>query len=135
MILLSIVISSMLKENGAYFFQDDFIDQDGFFDLYLELTAKEIETIAHQSKEMIKICTINDKAHPYCMKLINGSRAIFSPRHGVCYMFNLVHQNQTNLSLTSDWPGPSTGLQIIIDVEGRQVYDYILKHFILHKKK
>ena len=120
----------MLKENGAYFFQDKFIDEDGFFDLYLELTAKQIALLAHQSKEMIKICEIN--APPkYCLELINGSTAIFSPRHGVCYMFNLVHHNQTNSSLTSDWPGPSTGLKIIIDVEGKHVYDYMFKSPIL----
>ena len=124
-----VAISSMLKENGAYFFQDNFIDEDGFFDLYLDLTAKEIATLAHQSKEMIKICEIN--APPkYCLELINGSRAIFSPRHGVCYMFNLVHNHQINASLKSDWPGPAQGLMIVIDVEGKQVYAYMLKDLI-----
>ena len=120
----------MLKENGAYYFQDDFIDEDGFFDLYLELTAKEIATLAHQSKEMIKICEINDRAHPYCLDLINGSRAMFSPRHGVCYMFNLVKHHQINASLTSDWPGPAQGLQIVIDVEGKEIYHYKLNDLI-----
>ena len=111
----------MLKEDGAYYFQDEFIDKDGFFELYLELTAHEIATLAHQSKDMIKDCQFNAPANQYCLELMNGSRAIFSPRHGVCYMFNLVHHDQINASLKSDWPGPAQGLQIVIDVEGTQV--------------
>ena len=54
-----------------------------------------------------------------CEELINGMKALFSPKHGVCYMFNNVPHNLTNTSLVADWPGPGQGVKLILDIEGK----------------
>ena len=116
----------MLKDNGAYFTQDEAVDESGFHDLYLDLNAEEIAILAHKSEDMIKKCSINgnkDASNEIkCQELISGAKPLFSPRHGVCYMFNNVHQDQINTSLTADWPGPSTGVELLIDIEGKDDY-------------
>ena len=119
-------ISNFLKENGTYYTQNDVID-DPFLDLYLELNAAEIATLAHQSKDMIRKCSINNPfIEPKCEELENGVNVLFSPSYGVCYMFNNVtHDQVTSSAMKADWPGPSTGVKLIIDIESKHCFQYI----------
>ena len=88
-------------------------------DLYLELDANEIATIAHQSKDMIRKCNIRVASSVRkCNELIDGKRRVFTPSYGVCYIFNMVKMDETNNALLIDNAGPNNGLMLEIDVEG-----------------
>ena len=109
-------LSSLLSEGGPYF--SDHVTENQFLKLYLNLTAKEISSLAHQPQDMFKSCVAygpleNEK----CAELQNGSKRVFSPEHGVCYMFNNVHKTKKNTAMQINIAGPSDGLSLNIDVE------------------
>ena len=88
-------------------------------DLYLELDANEIATIAHQSKDMIRKCSIRGHlAQKKCKELIDGTQRVHTPTYGVCYIFNMVKMDAIDNALTIDGAGPTNGLLLEIDVEG-----------------
>ena len=114
----------MLADNKTYYTQDEVVDEQGFYDLYLQLNAEEIAILAHKSRDMIRNCSLNgieNSIEEQCDELRSGSQALFSPNHGVCYMFNTVHKDEINSSLTADWPGPSQGLALVLDIEGKNM--------------
>ena len=98
---------------------NDNITDDVFLDLYLKLDANEIANIAHQSKDMIRKCSIRGQlAQKKCKELIDGTQRVHTPTYGVCYIFNMVQMDAINNALISDNAGPNNGLMLEIDVEG-----------------
>ena len=109
----------MLKENGTYYTETEVIDDQKFYDLYLRLSAEEMAILAHQSTDLIKSCSyLGVGGEKECAELMKGAKKLFSPRRGVCYMFNNVHNDELDSSLFADWPGPTTGLELIMNIEG-----------------
>ena len=105
--------------NGPYLSDPDNITEDKFLELYLELDANEIATIAHQSKDMIRKCSIRGQSgEKKCKALIDGTKRVFTPTYGVCYIFNMVQMDAINEAFIIDNAGPNNGLTLEIDVEG-----------------
>ena len=79
--------------------------------------------VAHQPKDMIKECIYTQKMQvkePRCLDLMaNGSTKIFTPKYGVCYMFNFNGLYSTTQALTSFYPGEEYGLQLTLDAESK----------------
>ena len=104
-----------------------------FFNAYLNLTAAQLISLAHQPRSMIRRCHIHgENAAAKCNQLMDGAIKIFTPKHGVCYKFNSVHKDRLNESLTVDNTGPDNGLHLQIDVQGLKIYfEKALFHLIL----
>ena len=50
---------------------------------------------------------------------MSGSNMMFSPKYGVCYMFNSVNEQNGDKSLVVDKSGPESGLRLEMDVESK----------------
>ena len=97
--------------------------ETAFFNAYLNLTAAQLISLAHQPRSMIRRCHIHgESAAAKCNQLMDGAIKIFTPKHGVCYKFNSVHKDRLNESLTVDNTGPDNGLHLQIDVQGLKIY-------------
>ena len=97
--------------------------ETAFFNAYLNLTAAQLISLAHQPRSMIRGCHIHgENAKAKCNQLMDGAIKIFTPKHGICYKFNSVHQDRLNESLTVDNTGPDNGLHLQIDVQGLKIY-------------
>jgi hypothetical protein len=103
------------------------VTEGNFLEEYLELDSNEIATLAHQPKHMLRHCRIRgDGGEKKCNELRVGLKKVFTPHTGVCYAFNMVHQNLLNTSFQIDNFGPNNGLTLIIDIEGLKCYHIIL---------
>ena len=94
------------------------VTKDEFYTSYFNLTAEELEQIAHQSNDMIKHCSIRSKfGEEQCEVLRTGRDRLFTATYGICYMFNYVGTEKTIKPITSSYGGPEFGLNLIIDME------------------
>ena len=111
--------SSLIHEGGPYYTKR--IGEAEFLNRYWNLTKEEVIAIAHQPQDMIKDCRFNGQAmwEPNCVELVQGLVKMFSPKFGVCYMFNFEGINTNRTSVTSIYGGPEFGLQLILDIEGQ----------------
>ena len=111
-------LSDLMSLDGPYYSGE--VTESQFVNQYLNLNASEISSLAHQPQDFIRKCSIRGNAgDKKCAELINGSKRIFSPDRGVCYMFNNVHQNYTNTSFQIDNAGPKNGLALKICAESK----------------
>ena len=114
-----------MSKGGPYFSKKDNFTESNFMEEYLKLNAYEIETLAHQPEDMIRGCQIRGHIGPKkCGELQSGKNKIFSPQTGVCYAFNMIHQDMLNKSFQIDNFGPNNGLKLKIDIEGLK-FNYI----------
>ena len=99
--------------NAAYL-PSNTLDTD-FMDSYLRLTGREKYEVAHQSKDMFW-CTWLHGPHPACDALKHNPKTIFTPRGGICYVFNF-QDAEAKHKLVSNIEG--AGLAIDIDIESK----------------
>ena len=111
--------SGLIRKGGLY--HSDRVDPKSFYDTYLELTQEETFAIAHKPWDMIRQCKFAGFAtDPSCKGFIKGTHQFFTPDFGVCYGYN-VHNRSNDTSFSqSIIGGREFGLQIIIDIEGKQ---------------
>ena len=57
---------------------------------------------------------------------MNGTKKIFTPANGVCYMFNNVDQSKANTALQIDNVGPKNGLTLKLVTESKLCYVNVL---------
>ena len=56
---------------------------------------------------------------PYCTELVSGSVKKIAPAFGVCYVFNFQKLRENKSSAFSIYGGGEFGLQLVLDIEGR----------------
>lgn len=101
------------------------VNDDDFFDLYLNLTTEELVSIAHKPNQFILKCSFQGTMYPgdQCSKLKNdGGYAIaFTPRFGVCYTWNTNNtlDKASKIQLAKSMgPGMSNGLTLLLQADG-----------------
>ena len=116
-----------MSKGGPYYSNKEIVTtEDNFIQEYLKLDSDEIATLAHQPKDMLRYCQIRGQGgNNKCSELQSGHNKVFSLGTGVCYAFNMIHQNLLNTSFQIDNIGPNNGLILIIDIEGLKCYHII----------
>ena len=100
------------------------ITEEDFLKSYISLDRDNLLDIAHQPGEMVKYCKMHSRnGAEKCNALTKGKAMVFTARYGVCYMFNPAAKDKHASQLLSNYGGPSFGLELILDIEG--------KHFII----
>ena len=103
------------------------ITEDAFLNSYLSLDTNNLMKIGHQAGDMIKYCKMHSRhGDEKCDELIKGDAKVFTARYGICYMFNPAGKGDTSAKLVSNYGGPSFGLELILDIEGK--YFIIVAH-------
>ena len=113
-----------MQPGGSYFSVP--IDEQDFYDVYLNLTMEETIAIAHQPQDLIKHCGFAGVPvyPPYCKELIEGAVKLFSPAIGVCYGFNFRNTSRKepfdlyNGTTYTLYSGRQLGLQLVLNIEG-----------------
>ena len=114
-----------LECNGTYLmgsgepYHTDEVTEEEFIDTYLTLNGREIRQIAHQPEDIIKHCRMPSKLGVEKCKEVQGrTMSFFTPKYGICYIFNFVGKHENRIGLTSNYGGPQFGLELILDIEG-----------------
>ena len=110
---------------------NDTIAPDMLYDLYMKLNSTEIEMLAHRPTDMIKECHWDgQKNEGLCQSFQkHGGTKIFVPKYGVCYTFNfkgMMTSSENNDSAITNFAGAEHGLQLILDIESKNVYNLLL---------
>ena len=103
------------------------ITEEDFLKSYIGLDRDNLLDIAHQPRDMIKYCKMHSRnGAKKCNALTEGKAMVFTARYGVCYMFNPALKDNHGSQLLSNYGGPSFGLELILDIEGK--YFIIVAH-------
>ena len=93
------------------------------YDMYMKLTAVEMEELAHRPTDMMKECRWNGETETEMCKafMVDGGTKIFVPKYGVCYTlnFNGMNTTTTTTSMKSHHAGPDHGMQLIVDIQSK----------------
>ena len=94
-----------------------------FYDIYVELTADEMDELSHRPEDMIKDCRWNGEINEICKHFMEkGGTHIYVPKFGVCYVINfkgLNHFNPDFEELKANAAGPDHGLRLILDIQSK----------------
>ena len=107
------------KELEKIYHADDEVAPGMLYDMYMKLTANEMEELAHKPRDMIKECRWNGETNEICKKFReDGGTKIYVPKFGVCYVLNFQGTN-VSTTIKAHTAGPDHGLQLIFDIQSK----------------
>ena len=96
-----------------------------FYDIYVELTADEMDEFSHRPEDMIKECHWNGEVNDICKDFMTkGGTHIYVPKFGVCFVINFkgLHHNRFTTEfeeLKANAAGADHGLRLILDIQSK----------------
>ena len=106
-------------------FTDDEIHQ-AFLEHYVRLNSTELSDLAHHPMDTIKACFLMGIVTDQCKRIMDMKETtrVFTPRYGVCYLYNFERLNSEVEPDGVGSSGPDYGLKLVMDVQGLSYMRY-----------